>query len=248
VGTPNTPSNTCKIPSKSPPVWPNLRRWKKKVAAEPEKYELHHQDETHLETNPHLSRVWHRRGVQPTVPAVGTNRRLTDFGSVEVFGRGRVEVLCAEQTSACFLLYLQALDVRHGETKREVYLVLDNGPCHTSKTSRMALAARAEWLHVIWLARDSPELNNKEREWRYLKRDARGHLARSLREFADGILAGLHRLGGRRIEVVDQVPDWFIVGHRKEPTGRPAGRPKCAKDSYKRAPYRKNDAPLPRAA
>jgi transposase len=209
---------------------------------------LHHQDETHLETNPSLSRVWHRRGQQPTVPAVGTNRRLTAFGSVEIFGRGRVEVLCAEQTSACFLLYLQALDVRHVETGREIYLVLDNGPCHRSKVSQDALRERASWLHIIWLSRYSPELNRKERAWRYLKRDARGHLARSLREFADGILAGLHRLGGARIEVVDHVPDWFIAGHRKEPTGRPVGRPKGAKDSYKRAPYCKTDAQLPRAA
>jgi len=132
------------------------------VAAEPEKYELHHQDETHLETNPHLTRVWHRRGEQARVPAVGTNRRLTAFGSVEVLGRGRVEVLCAEQTSACFRRYLEALDRRQAETGREIYLVLDNGPCHTSKESRQALAARAAWLHVIWLARYSPALNKKE--------------------------------------------------------------------------------------
>ncbi len=27
-------------------------------------YELHYEDETHLETNPYLGRVWHRRGEQ----------------------------------------------------------------------------------------------------------------------------------------------------------------------------------------
>ena len=37
--------------------------------------------ETHAETNPYLWRVWHRTGRQPTVPAAGTNRRLTVFGS-----------------------------------------------------------------------------------------------------------------------------------------------------------------------
>jgi hypothetical protein len=52
---------------------------------------MHYQDETHLETNPYLCRVWHRVGEQPTLSAVGTNRRVTVFGSVEVFGRGRVE-------------------------------------------------------------------------------------------------------------------------------------------------------------
>ena len=210
------------------------------MAQDPERYELHHQDETHLETNPYLGRVWHRIGQQPTVPAAGTNRRVTDFGSVEVFGRGRVEVVCATQDSAAFLLYLQALDARHAATNREIFLVLDNGPCHRSQASLAALDARATWLHVIWLARYSPELNRKEREWRYLKRDVRSHLARTLRDFVDEILAGLGRLGGSRLDIVDHVPTWFIDGHRKPPTGRPRGRPKGAKDSYKRTPVRSN--------
>ena len=210
------------------------------MAQNPARYELHHQDETHLETNPYLGRVWHRIGQQPTVPAAGTNRRVTDFGSVELFGRGRVEVLCATQDSAAFLLYLQALDARHAATDREIFLVLDNGSCHRSKASRAALAEPAAWLHVIWLARYSPELNRKEREWRYLKRDVRSHLARTLRAFVDEILAGLGRLGGTRLDIVDHVPDWFIAGHRKPPTGRPRGRPKGAKDSYKRTTARTN--------
>jgi hypothetical protein len=210
------------------------------VARAPERYELHAEDETHVETNPYLCRRWHRRGQQPTLPAAGTNRRLTVFGSVELLGRGRVELLCAEQTSARFLDYLTVLERRHGETGREVYLILDNGPCHASKVSRAALDARADWLHVIWLARYSPQLNPKEREWRYLKRDARSHLARSLRAFADGILAGLARLGGERLDVVDQVPDWFLDGHRRPPTGRPPGRPQGAKDRKPRKAYRKN--------
>jgi transposase len=213
------------------------------VAAEPGRYELHHQDETHLETNPYLCRVWHRKGAQPTLPAAGTNRRVTTFGSVEVFGRGRVEVVCAGQDSACFLLYLEALDARHAATGREVYLVLDNGPAHTSAVSIAALAARASWLHVIRLARYSPQLNAKEREWRTLKRDARSHLARSLRAFVDEILAGLRQLGGERLDIVDRVPDWFLAGHRKPPTGRPVGRAKGAKDRAPRQPRRKNLPP-----
>ena len=219
------------------------------MAAAPDRYELHAEDETHVETNPYLSRVWHRRGVQPTVPAAGTNRRLTVFGSVEAFGRGRVEVVCAQQDSAAFKRYLAALDARHAATGREIYLALDNGPCHTSKASTAALAERAEWLHVIWLAKYSPELNPKEREWRILKRDHRSHLAPSLRAFVDGLLDGLRQLGGERLDIVNEVPAWFLAGHRKPPTGRPPGRPKGAKDSYKRAPYHRNqDRNLPAVA
>ena len=141
------------------------------------------------------------------------------------------------------LRYLEVLERRHRETGREVILVLDNGPCHTSKVSCAALAERAEWLQVIWLARYSPHLNLKEREWRYLKRDARSHLADTSREFVDGILAGLTRLGGARLDIVDRVPGWFIAGHRKEPTGRPPGRPKGAKDSRPRKPYERKNLP-----
>jgi hypothetical protein len=210
------------------------------VAAEPGRYELHHQDETHLDTNPHLCRMYHRIGQQPTLPAAGTNRRITTFGSVELLGRGRVEVVCAEQDSACFLRYLAALDARHAATGREIYLALDHASCHTSKVSTTALAERGTWLHVIWFPTYSPNLNRKEREWRYLKRDACSHLARTLREFVDTILVELERLGGSRQDIVDQVPQWFIDGHRHAPTGRPRGRPIGAKDSYKRAPRCKN--------
>jgi hypothetical protein len=200
------------------------------VAAQPERYELHYEDETHLETNPYLSRVWHRVGTQPTLPAAGTNRRLTVFGSVEARGRGRIEVLQARQDSAGFARYLTALDGRHAATGRAVILVLDNGPCHLSRITQAALAARADWLEVIPLARYSPQLNPKEHEWRILKRDHRTHLARSLRAFVDEVAAGLRTLGGERCEIIDEVPQWWLDGHRKEPTGRPPGRPKGAKD------------------
>lgn len=174
------------------------------------------------------------------LPAAGTNRRLTVFGSVEAAGRGRVEVLGARADSAGFLRYLAALDARHDATKRQVILAFDNGSCHTSKASTQALADRAAWLEVVPLARYSPELNPKEREWRTLKRDHRSRLAPTLRGFVDDLVAGLRRLGGARCDVVDEVPEWWLAGHRKEPTGRPPGRPTGAKDARPRKPRAEN--------
>jgi hypothetical protein len=212
------------------------------VRQAPERYELHFEDETHLDTNPYLSRVWHRVGEQPTVPAAGTNRRLTVFGSVEGLGRGRVEVLGVGQDSARFARYLAALEARHAATGRAIILVLDNGPCHVSQATRRALAARGEWLEVLPLARSSPQLNPKEHEWRRLKRDHRGHLAPTLRAFVDTAVAGLHTLGGEDCTILDEVPQWWLDGHRKEPTGRPPGRPKGAKD---RQPRQRRSTNLP---
>jgi hypothetical protein len=212
------------------------------VRAHPERYELHFEDETHLDTNPHLSRVWHRVGEQPTVPAAGTNRRLTVFGSVEGLGRGRVEVMGISQDSAAFARYLAALDARHAATGRDIIMVLDNGPCHVSRATRTALAERVAWLEVIPLARYSPHLNPKEHEWRRLKRDHRGHLAPTLPAFVEAAVAGLHALGGEQCAIIDEVPQWWLDGHRKEPTGRPRGRPKGAKD---RKPRTRRVASLP---
>jgi transposase len=216
-----------------------LRRWGKKVRAEPARYELHFQDETHLETNPYLCRVWHRRGTQPTLPGVGTNRRVTVFGSVEALCRTRIELVRAAQDTAGFVRYLELLEAHQQAVQREIYLVLDNGSAHTSQRSVQALAARKAWLHVVWLAKYAPQLNPIEREWRRLKRDARSHLAPDLRAFVDAILLGLEHLGGDTCTIVDEVPDWFLEGHRKPPTGRHSGRPVGATDSYKRAPYRR---------
>ena len=119
------------------------------MAAHPERDEWPFEDETHLATNPHLSRVWPRVGQQPTVPAAGTNRRLTVFGSVEAQGRGRIELLTVQQDAVGFARSLAALEARHAATGRDMILVLDNGPCHGSRATQRALAARAAWLEVI---------------------------------------------------------------------------------------------------
>ena len=53
---------------------------------------------------------------------------------------------------------------------RPVVLVLDNGPIHTSKATRAALAERAHWLTVERLPIHAPELNDIEAVRRDLKR------------------------------------------------------------------------------
>ena len=200
------------------------------MRAQPARYELHYEDETPVDTNPYLTRVWHRVGQQPRMPAAGTNRRLTIFGSVEALGRGRLEVLPARQDSAGFARYLAALDARHDATGRDIILVLDNGSAHVSRVSQAALAARGDWLEVIPLARYSPHLNPKERDWRVLKRDHRGHLAPTLQAFVATVAAGLAQLGGEECLIIDEVPQWWLEGHRREPTGRRPGRPKGVTD------------------
>ena len=62
-----------------------------------------------------------------------------------------------------------------GPLLKPLVLVLDNGPLHTSKASRAALAERAHWLTVEWLPKYAPELNDIEVLWRDLKRHHLAH-------------------------------------------------------------------------
>src|SRR4028119_1625084 len=78
-----------------------------------------------------------------------------------------------------FIALLEELDrrwaPRPGELTRPVVLVLDNGPIHTSKATRAALAERTHWLTVEWLPKYAPELNGIGAVWRDLKRHHLAH-------------------------------------------------------------------------
>jgi hypothetical protein len=81
--------------------------------------------------------------------------------------------------SSDFIALLEEVDRRYGPKLgaaiTPIVLVLDNGPIHTSKMSRAALAERAHWLTVEWLPKYAPELNDIEVLWRDLKRHHLAH-------------------------------------------------------------------------
>ena len=63
VAGPNTPWTISRTRTKSLPVKPSCRQRGEKVAAAPDRYELHNEDETHVDTTPHLNpkeREWRR--------------------------------------------------------------------------------------------------------------------------------------------------------------------------------------------
>ncbi|MTH95772.1 hypothetical protein E1297_07235 [Roseibium sp. RKSG952] len=67
------------------------------------------------------------------------------------------------------------MDAQPGLPDRPVILVLDNGPVHTSKLSRKALADLAHWMTVEWLPRYAPELNDIEPVWKSHKQTELAH-------------------------------------------------------------------------
>ena len=96
--------------------------------------------------------------------------------------------------SADFIALLEEIDRRYGPKLgvaiKQIVVVLDNGPIHTSKATRAALAQRAHWLTVEWLPKYAPELNDIEGVWRDLKRH---HLAPQTFTGPDDLDCAIHK-------------------------------------------------------
>ena len=202
------------------------------MRAQPERYELHFEDETHRgdEPAPEPRLAPHRRatnrpggGHQPAADrlrqcgGVGTR---PGGGAASAAGLGRV----------CPVLGRARCPARGDRTATSSW-------CWTTALPRQqdepaALADRADWLEVIPLARYSPHLNPKEREWRILKRDHCGHLAPTLRDFVDAVAAGLQGLGGDGNTIVDEVPSGGWTATARHLRAAPRGRPMGAKDHH----------------
>jgi DDE superfamily endonuclease len=156
-----------------------LRRKLLKAQAEAGDIVLLFGDESEALTHPYLAHVWAKKGADLRVPAPGQAAKVALLGVLDWAQRDLHVQTSRTKRSADFLALLAEIDrhwgPRPGEVMRPVVLVLDNGPIHTSKATRAALAERAHWLSVEWLPKYAPELNDIEALWRDLKRHHLAH-------------------------------------------------------------------------
>src|SRR5215216_2302350 len=136
-------------------------------------------DESEALTHPYLAHVWAKKGADLRIPAPGQSATVAMLGVLDWARRDLIVRTSRTKRSSDFIALLEEVDRRYGPKLgvaiRPVVLVLDNGPIHTSKVSRAALAERARWLRVEWLPKSIPELNDIEVLWRDLKRHHLAH-------------------------------------------------------------------------
>jgi transposase len=136
-------------------------------------------DESEALTHPYLAHAWAKRGADLRIPAPGQAAKVAMLGLLDWARRALIVRTSRTKRSADFIALLEQIDQRYGPKpglpNKPIVLVLDNGPIHTSKATRAALAARAHWLTVEWLPKYAPELNDIEELWRDLKRHHLAH-------------------------------------------------------------------------
>lgn len=168
-------------------------------------------DESEALTHPYLARVWAKVGADLRVPAPGQAKKVAILGSLDHVTRKLIVHTSKTKKSSDFLAHLEQLDKLYGpqpsQPAKPVVLVEDNGPIHTSKASRAALASRKHWLTVEWLPKYAPELNDIERVWHDLKAN---HLAHQTFADDDGLDREIHKavikLNAERMAVPLAIP------------------------------------------
>ncbi len=156
-----------------------LRREPLKAQAEAGDVVLLFGGESEALTHPYLAHARAKRGADLRVPAPGRAAKAAMLGVLDWARRDLLVRTSRTQRSADSIAFLAEIDrrwgPRPGEAIRPVVLVLDNGPIHTSKATRAALAERTHWLTLEWPPKYAPELNDIEAVWRDLKRHHLAH-------------------------------------------------------------------------
>jgi transposase len=130
-------------------------------------------DESEAMTHPYLARAWAKRGADLRIEAPGQSQKIALMGAVDFVSRELIVETSLTKRSTDVIALLERLDKIYGPKPaaagKPATIVLDNGPVHTSKATRAALAERAHWLTPEWLPKYAPELNDIERDWKTLK-------------------------------------------------------------------------------
>lgn len=163
-------------------------------------------DESEALTHPYLARAWAKSGADLRVPAPGQAKKVAMLGSLDYKTRELVVHTSRTKRSSDFVAHLEQLDRLYGpqpgRRATPVVLVEDNGPIHTSKLSRAALATRAHWLHVEWLPKYAPELNDIETVWRDLKAHNLAHMTfDDIEDLNREIHAAVRALNAQRMSI-----------------------------------------------
>lgn len=116
-----------------------------------------------------LHQTWARVAHQPHVDTFGMRKTAHVFGAMSLEARPKFHYLFADVFKALtFLMFLKKL-VRH--SRRKIFLIIDNGPCHNlDKEGKAWLCANRHRIALFRLPAYSPNLNPIEGAWKVTKK------------------------------------------------------------------------------
>jgi transposase len=124
-------------------------------------------DESEIHLYPHLVRMWMPKGWCVEVPAPGKNQKIPIYGALN-YRTNKVSYQVGYGKNAVeFLGFLAQLAQEYHD--KHCVVVLDNASYHTACVVQKFLDELSCRFQVIWLPPYSPELNDIEHIWKYIK-------------------------------------------------------------------------------
>ena len=121
-----------------------------------------------MHLHPQLVNMWMPRGERFEVPVPLNNHKVPIYGALNYRSNQVSYHVGHRKNAAEFLGFLAQLAAEyHG---RPCVLVLDNASYHTANVVLKYLEELPSSFQVIWLPPYSPELNDIEHIWKYVKR------------------------------------------------------------------------------
>lgn len=115
-------------------------------------------DETSIELNRQLKRIWWAEGEHLEVPVDSGRQRLNLIGTCNVTDNNGFFAEIAHLDAKNFLLFVKGL-LNYMSIPGKIYLVVDNASAHHAKKLRPFLRKNSHRLQVFFLPAYSPDFN-----------------------------------------------------------------------------------------
>jgi transposase len=154
-----------------------VKKWLKKIypdiksRAKKEKADIFFGDAAHIRSDHHSGKTWGIKGETPVVISTGARFSFSLISAVSSRGLMRFMVTEGGVNSVVFINFLRRLVVN---AKRKIFLIIDNGPSHTSKKTKEFVRSISDKLEIFFLPPYSPDLNPDELVWNHLKTNTVG--------------------------------------------------------------------------
>lgn len=131
---------------------------------------LYFLDETAIELNRRLGRMWWVKGERPHILIDGGRARLNVIGAIDMMTYQGIFAEIERLDSSNFQQFLIHL-INNTPLPGKIYIVLDNARAHHAKVLTLFLESMADRLELVFLPPYSPDLNPIELLWRDMKRE-----------------------------------------------------------------------------
>lgn len=171
--------------------YPEIRDQARKTGAE-----IYFGDEAGVRSDCHAGTTWGIKGQTPVVHSTGRRSSVNMISAVSARGHLRFMAIEGKVNGLVFTEFLKRL--MHGAV-RPIFLILDGGSYHRSRSMKDYVASLDGKLRLFFLPPYAPQLNPDEQVWNYVKHHGAAKVAlrggkQELREYVLARLRSLQKL------------------------------------------------------